>query len=151
MQLSQPTNKAINLNNYNMSSIHESNIKNIKDINHMNQMNMNMRNNNLQVPTPNYIQNTNSNIPQYIFNNNEGMMSINIEHRHIYDTRTINENNKRVNRKIEFTDNEVNNAPISSSMNQSQNIKLRNLNNFGGIISRKRVIETDEKSKINFN
>jgi hypothetical protein len=41
----------------------------------------------------------NSNLPQYIFNNNEGVMSINIEHKHIYDSRPYD---KKYNRKIEF-------------------------------------------------
>ena len=46
--------------------------------------------------------------PHYVFNNNEGVMSINIQHKHIYPKMGKGETqakNKTYNRKIEFVEN----------------------------------------------
>jgi len=71
-----------------------------------------------------------------MFNNNHGIMSINIEHKHIYGGRTVFDNNKKVNRKIEFTNKEFNNAPMSTlteseNFNSSRNY-LAKSSNFKG-------------------
>lgn len=57
---------------------------------------------------------TNYSNPQYVFNNNEGVMSINIQNKFIYD----NTQNRKFNRKIEFTKNEMySNSNINSNLN----------------------------------
>lgn len=57
--------------------------------------------------------------PHYVFNNNEGVMSINIQNKYVYDRAFAA--NRRVNRKIEFTRND---EAEGSTHLKSENIKI---------------------------
>jgi hypothetical protein len=92
-----------------------------------NNNNRNINNNN-----NNDINNMNNMPPQYIFNNNDGVLSINIEHKHIYSA--IFDKNKKFNRKIEFNRNEMDSSAVETG----------SYSNF--IVDRngRKIIKTDE-------